>query len=213
MQIAKCKLQNDQNTLFSDAERFLNLKFAFCNLHFAFCNFPLSEVLPVARFIIRVVEQVVQFGTRQHLWYPVALMAVLQKFRERILGRTHGDAKGRERIKNEPVTHRGQRGEIQVGTAAELGHVRQQRGLDRLCEGSEFVRVFERFRENRVGARLQLELGPAHRILKARHTTCVGTGDNNEIGIAARSDGGAQFGGHDFRVHELFARQMTAAFR
>src|SRR5262249_4603153 len=96
-------------------------------------------------------------------------MAALEGFSEYPLRGTQGYAKCSDRVENHSIAHGAQGRKIQVRTAAELGHVGQQRGLDSLREGNELFGGFERFGKDRVCAYFPVEPSPAYRVVEACH--------------------------------------------
>src|SRR5262245_22808326 len=103
------------------------------------------EIGPVAVLVALVVEQVVQLLPRQHSRQEVALGAVGEKSRQRLLGGKQGGAERGHRVEDQRIPHRRQGRRVQVGALAELGHVGQQRHAGEVAgEGGELLRRFER---------------------------------------------------------------------
>ena len=93
------------------------------------------------------------------------------------------------------------------------GHVRvasQERNRHGPGEGGELVGGFQGLREDGVGARLDIELGAANRVLKAGYAAGIGAGDDDEVRIVPGRDGRTQLGGHCLRLDQLLAGQMAA---
>jgi len=116
----------------------------------------------------------------------------------RSAGRAPGGSRGRRRWR---------RPDWDCGRTRVVGE--QRRGHS-LGEAAEFVGAFESFREDRVGAGGQVQLGPANGVVEPCDAAGIGAGDDDETWILPRRHGRAKPGDHSLRVNQALAGEMAA---
>jgi hypothetical protein len=161
--------------------------------------------------IARVVDQVVQRGPVLHPVEQRCLGALRQDRIETDLGGTHREPQERDGVDDDVVAELGElRGGEQLALA-ELGHVREQRDVDRRAEGLELGRAEERLGEDRVGTCVDEGLGAVDRCVEPPDGAYVRAGHHEEVGVASTLDRRADPLDRGLLVDDLLAVQVTAA--
>nr|WP_233500091.1 hypothetical protein [Gordonia sp. YC-JH1] len=134
------------------------------------------------------------------------------EFAETGLDGTHRDPESGDRIDHRVVA---EIPELLCGEQfrlAELGHVRQQRRVDRRAETLELGGGGQGLGEDEVGSGVDVRLRSVDRRIEALDAAGVGAGAHDEVLVAAGSDRGSQPAQHVVDRDHLLAVEVSAAF-